>query len=115
MIEEYWTSPDISYLRDSEAHYSVKECSRSLDELWLERATIEDDFFFSEVMNGNKALASLILNTFLDSPVRDIRSVITQSTHGWKERKGVRNDCLVRDGEREFIRHRDAEEWRAVS
>ena len=99
MIEEYWTGPDISYLRDSEAHYDVGGCGKGLDEVWLERATMEDDFFFSEVMNGNKALASLILNTFLDSPVRDIRSVITQSTHGWKERKGVRYDCLVRDGE----------------
>ena len=100
MIEEYLTVPDISYLSDSEAHYDVGGCGKGLDEeVWLERATIEDDFFFSEVMNGNKALASLILNTFLDSPVRDIRSVITQSTHGWKERKGVRYDCLVRDGE----------------
>ena len=99
MIEEYLTVPDISYLRDSEAHYDAGGCGKGLDEVWLERATMEDDFFFSEVMNGNKALASLILNTFLDSPVRDIRSVITQSTHGWKERKGVRYDCLVRDGE----------------
>ena len=31
MIEEYWTVPDISYLRDSEAHYDVGGCGKGLD------------------------------------------------------------------------------------
>ena len=65
----------------------------------LQTVTMEDDFFFCEVMNGNRCLASLILNTFLPFPVSDVRSVVTQSTHGWKDKKGVRYDCLVRDGE----------------
>ena len=97
MTEEKWYYQDSFIMKENVVPYFTEERTISGQE-WIERATMTDDFFFSEVMNDNKVLASLILNTFLPFPVFDVRSVVTQSTHGWKEYKGVRYDCLVRDG-----------------
>ena len=98
MTEEKWYDASSFSVKDGGVPYSTSARPVSGPE-WIERATMEDDFFFCEVMNGNRCLASLILNTFLPFPVSDVRSVVTQSTHGWKDKKGVRYDCLVRDGE----------------
>lgn len=97
MTEEKWYYQDSFIMKENVVPYFTEGRTISGQE-WIERATMTDDFFFSEVMNDNKVLASLILNTFLPFPVFDVRSVVTQSTHGWKEYKGVRYDCLVRDG-----------------
>ena len=95
MTEEKWYDTASFSVNDGGVPYSTSARPVSGPE-WIERATMEDDFFFCEVMNGNRCLASLILNTFLPFPVSDVRSVVTQSTHGWKDKKGVRYDCLVK-------------------
>lgn len=71
---------------------------RSEEERWLDDVSMEDDLFFSVVMDGNMALAELMLRTFISFRGK-VSSVRTQSTFNWRKRKGVRFDCLAKDRE----------------
>lgn len=71
---------------------------RSEEERWLDDVSMEDDLFFSVAMNGNMALAELMLRTFISFRGK-VSSVRTQSTFNWRKRKGVRFDCLAKDRE----------------